>query len=73
MRRSKRPKYIAKALSAAGLVKSTGEGKRMVEQGGVELDRAQVRDGQTQLQKGQRYLLRVGSKNRRFAYVKVTG
>jgi tyrosyl-tRNA synthetase len=65
--------WIAKALSAAGLVKSTGEGKRMVEQGGVELDRAQVRDAQTQLQKGSRYLLRVGSKNRRFAYVRVTG
>lgn len=65
--------WIAKALSAAGLVKSTGEGKRLVEQGGVELDRVQVRDAQTQLQRGQRYLLRVGSKNRRFAYVKVTG
>ncbi len=65
--------WIAKALSAAGLVKSTGEGKRMVEQGGVELDQKQIRDGQLQLAKGSRYLLRVGSKNRRFAYVKVVG
>jgi len=32
-----------------------------------------VKDGQLQLEKGKRYLLRVGSKNRRFAYVKVTG
>ncbi len=65
--------WIAKALSAAGLVKSTGEGKRLVEQGGVELDRVQIRDGQLKLDKGKRYLLRVGSKNRRFAYVKVIG
>lgn len=64
--------WIAKALSAASLVKSTGEGKRLVEQGGVELDQARVTDSQLQLQKGKRYLLRVGSKNRRFAYVTVT-
>lgn len=64
--------WIAKALSAASLVKSTGEGKRLVEQGGVELDQARVTDSQMQLQKGKRYLLRVGSKNRRFAYVTVT-
>ena len=30
--------WIAKALSSAGLVKSTGEGKRLVEQGGETLD-----------------------------------
>ena len=64
--------WIAKALSAAGLVKSTGEGKRLVEQGGVEVDQARVTDGQLQLEVGKRYLLRVGSKNRRFCYVKVT-
>lgn len=64
--------WIAKALSAAGLVKSTGEGKRLVMQGGVELDRARVTDTQLQLEPGKRYLLRVGSKNRRFAYVTVT-
>ncbi|MCL2776724.1 MAG: tyrosine--tRNA ligase [Polyangiaceae bacterium] len=63
--------WIAKALSAAGLVKSTGEGKRLVEQGGVEVDRVRVNDGQFQLERGRRYLLRVGSKNRRFAYVTV--
>jgi tyrosyl-tRNA synthetase len=63
--------WIAKALSAAGLVKSTGEGKRLVEQGGVELDRARVTDPNLQLEIGKRYLLKVGSKNRRFAYVTV--
>ena len=64
--------WIAKALSAAGLVKSTGEGKRLVEQGGVEVDRVRVTDAQLQLEGGKRYLLRVGSKVRRFAYVTVS-
>jgi len=63
--------WVAKALSAAGLVKSTGEGKRLVEQGGVEIDRARVTDANLQLARGKRYLIRVGSKNRRFAYVTV--
>jgi len=63
--------WIAKALSAAGLVKSTGEGKRLVEQGGVEVDQVRVTDAQLQLAVGKKYLLRVGSKNRRFAYVVV--
>jgi tyrosyl-tRNA synthetase len=62
--------WIAKALSSTGLVKSTGEGKRLVEQGGVEIDRVRVTDGQHQLVPGE-YLLRVGSKNRRFCRVKV--
>jgi tyrosyl-tRNA synthetase len=63
--------WIAKALSMAKLVKSTGEGKRLVEQGGVEVDKVRVTDPQLQLERGKRYLIRVGSKNRRFAYVVV--
>lgn len=63
--------WIAKALSSAGLVKSTGEGKRLVEQGGVELDRVRITDGNHQLERGKRYLVRVGSKNRRFSYITV--
>lgn len=63
--------WIAKALSSAGLVKSTGEGKRLVEQGGVELDQARVTDANLQLERGKKYLLRVGSKNRRFKYIVV--
>ena len=39
--------------------------------GGVEVDQKQMRDPQHQLAAGGRYLLRVGSKNRRFAWVKV--
>jgi tyrosyl-tRNA synthetase len=63
--------WIAKALSSAGLVKSTGEGKRLVEQGGVELDRVRVTDANLQLERGKKYLVRVGSKNRRFKYIVV--
>ncbi len=63
--------WIAKALSAAQLVKSTSEGKRLVEQGGVELDQVRVTNAQQQLERGKTYLLRVGSKNRKFAYVNV--
>jgi tyrosyl-tRNA synthetase len=61
--------WIAKALSSAGLVKSTGEGKRLVEQGGVEVDQTRVTDANLQLERGKRYLVRVGSKNRRFKYI----
>jgi tyrosyl-tRNA synthetase len=63
--------WIAKALSLVGLVKSTTDGRRMVEQGGVEVDRKVMRDPQMRLSPGNRYLLRVGSKNRRFAWVRV--
>ena len=62
--------WIAKALSSAGLVKSTGEGKRLVEQGGVEVDEVRVTNAQHQLEPGE-YLVRVGSKNRRFCRIKV--
>jgi tyrosyl-tRNA synthetase len=64
--------WIAKALSSVGLVKSTGEGKRLVEQGGVEVDQVRVTNANLQLEPGKRYLLRVGSKNRRFAYIVVS-
>ena len=63
--------WIAKALAIAGLVKSTSDGKRLVEQGGVEVDQQRVTDVQLQLERGKKYLLRVGSKNRRFKYVVV--
>ena len=63
--------WIAKALSLAGLVKSTNDGKRLVEQGGVELDRVRLTDAHYKIPKGARVLLKVGSKNRRFARITV--
>jgi len=61
--------WIAKALSLSGLVKSTNEGLRLVKSGAVHLDGEVVRDDQTKLERGRRYLVRVGSKNRKFAHL----
>ena len=63
--------WIAKALSVAGLAGSTSEGRRMMKDGWVEVDGTRITDEQHQLAKGKRYLLRTGSKNRKFAYVTV--
>ncbi|MCU0683889.1 MAG: tyrosine--tRNA ligase [Polyangiaceae bacterium] len=64
--------WIAKALSASGLAPTTSEGKRMVTHGHVEVDGVRVTDDQLRLPAGGRYLLRSGSKTRRFAYVIVS-
>jgi tyrosyl-tRNA synthetase len=64
--------WLAKALSSIGFAKTTSEGKRLLKDGWVEVDRAHVTDENFQLEIGKRYLLKVGSKNRRFAYVTVT-
>lgn len=63
--------WLPKALSAAKLVVSSSEGKRLVLQGGVEVDNQRITDEKFALRKGQRYLVRVGSKNRRFCYILV--
>lgn len=62
---------LGKALALAGLVKSTSEGVRAVKAGTVRIGDEQVRDEKHVLQKGQRYLLRIGSKNRKFTYISV--
>jgi tyrosyl-tRNA synthetase len=63
--------WLPKALSMAGLVPSSSEGKRLVQQGGVEVDHQRTNDEKYTLAKGKRYLVRVGSKNRRFCYITV--
>jgi tyrosyl-tRNA synthetase len=60
---------LAKGLSGAGLVSSTSEAKRLISQGGVEVDGTRVSDDKFLLDKGKRYLVRVGSKKRRFCYI----
>lgn len=62
--------WLPKALATALLVKSTSEGRRLVEQGGVEVDGARATDPKATLLPGE-YLVRVGSKQRRFARVVV--
>jgi tyrosyl-tRNA synthetase len=64
---------LAWALKQAGLAASTSEARRLVEQGGVEVDGARATDPKTRLEIDREYLVRVGSKNRRFARIRVTG
>jgi tyrosyl-tRNA synthetase len=59
--------WIAKALALAGLVKSSSEGRALLKGGAVHVDDQPVKDERLSLVKGQRYLVRIGSKNRRFA------
>src|SRR5262249_3824616 len=63
--------WIAKALALSGLAKSSSEGMRLVKGGAVHLDGVELKDERHALAKGQKYLVRVGTKNRRFAYLVV--
>ncbi len=62
---------IGKALALAGLAASSSEGARLVKGGGVHVDDVVVKDDKLKLDKGRRYLVRVGSKNRRFAWLTI--
>ncbi len=64
---------LAWSLKSAGLVTTTSEGHRLVQQGGVEVDGQRVADPKMRLSPGGKYLVRVGSKNRRFARIVVLG
>ncbi|ABK44833.1 tyrosyl-tRNA synthetase [Magnetococcus marinus MC-1] len=60
---------LAALLCQAGLVKSNGEGMRMISQNAVSVEREKVSDGRYELARGSRSLIQVGK--RRFAYVTV--
>jgi tyrosyl-tRNA synthetase len=62
---------LAWALKQAGLATTTSEARRLVEQGGVEVDGQRVIDPRAPLAAGTEVLVRVGSKNRRFARIRV--
>jgi tyrosyl-tRNA synthetase len=64
---------LAWALKQANLASSTSEARRLVEQGGVEVDGTRVIDPKARLDPGSEHLVRVGSKNRRFARIRVVG
>jgi tyrosyl-tRNA synthetase len=64
---------LAWALKQANLVASTSDARRLVEQGGVEVDGVRVTDPKMRLEPGSMHLVRVGSKNRRFARIRVVG
>lgn len=63
--------WLAKALLLAGLVSSTSDGRRQIEQGAVQLDSVRVNDPKHQLARGSRTLVRVGSKQRKFCWIVV--
>ncbi len=63
--------WLPKALHSAGLVASSSQGKQLVEQGGVELDGVRVSDPKLALAVGKSYVVRVGSKNRKWKRIEV--
>jgi tyrosyl-tRNA synthetase len=60
---------LAWALKQANLAESTSAARRLIEQGGVEIDGQRTTDPKTRLLPGRAYLVRVGSKSRRFARI----
>lgn len=64
---------LAWALKQANLVDSTSAARRLIEQGGVEIDGQRATDPKTRLLPGSVYLVRVGSKSRRFARIQIAG
>jgi tyrosyl-tRNA synthetase len=64
---------LAWALKQAGLATTTSDARRLVEQGGVEIDGVRETDPRARLEPGREYLVRAGSKNRRFARIRVSG
>jgi tyrosyl-tRNA synthetase len=61
--------HILKALKDAGLVPSTTEATRMIEQGGVKVDGEKVVDRALQLRRGGTYVVQVGK--RKFARITI--
>jgi len=58
---------LCKALAEAGLVKSNGEGRRAIKQGGVKVDSQKISDENFELTRGNQFVIQVGK--RRFAKV----
>jgi tyrosyl-tRNA synthetase len=63
----KNPWPVWRVIKEAGLVVSSSEAHRMIQQGAVEVDGERVSDANQTLSPGQRYLIRVGK--RRFKRV----
>jgi tyrosyl-tRNA synthetase len=62
---------FAQLLKLAGLVDSTSEANRVIEQGGVKVDGERLADRSLKVQKGRSYVVQVGK--RKFARVTVGG
>jgi tyrosyl-tRNA synthetase len=63
--------WLAKALLLANLVKSSSDGKRLIENGGIHVNGTKLEkaDSQFLLKKNEKYLIRAGSKNKRFVNI----
>jgi tyrosyl-tRNA synthetase len=55
--------WIPKLLSDIGLVRSSSDGRRRIQQGGVEVDGDRVTDPQAKLFKGRRYIIKAGKRS----------
>jgi tyrosyl-tRNA synthetase len=64
---------LAWVLKQANLVASTSDARRLVEQGGVEVDGERATDPRVRLDPGTEHVVRVGSKQRRFARIRILG
>src|SRR5260370_11704217 len=63
--------WVSVALRLAGLAPSTSAANAVITQGGVELDGKTISDFRHPLHVGEEHVVRVGSKNRRFARIKI--
>ncbi len=63
--------WLPKVLSEAGLAAGTSEARRLITQGGVQVDGEKVTDADLELAAGKSYLLKVGK--RRFKRVTLAG
>ncbi len=61
--------WLPKLLQLAGLAKSTSEGKRLLQQGGVKVDGEKITTPEAELPVGAEYIIQVGKK--RFKRVKI--
>jgi tyrosyl-tRNA synthetase len=59
--------WLPKVLVEAGLAASTSEGRRLISQGGVQVDGEKLTEVNAEIQAGQTFLLQVGK--RRFKRV----
>jgi tyrosyl-tRNA synthetase len=55
--------WVPKLLSDLGLVKSSSDGRRRIQQGGVEIDGDRLEDPQAKLPKGRRYVIKAGKRS----------
>jgi len=55
--------WVPKLLSDIGLVKSSSDGRRRIQQGGVEIDGDRITDPQAKLPKGRRYIIKAGKRS----------